>query len=94
MPTLSSSYRDGKGRKAEHHARIRAAELKLKAAGFPAKRTRYIAVCGDRDQTFGRYTDACAWLDQVSPATAGRGFTTEDGSVDEGVATVFVRHAD
>ena len=57
-------------------------------------RTRFIAVNGESDRTFSKYSDACAWLDRISPATATAGFTTEDGGTDDdtGERTVFVRH--
>ena len=47
------------------------------------RRTVWVAVAGERDRSFDRYTDACAWLDKVSPETATRGFETEDRGDDE-----------
>lgn len=56
-------------------------------------RTIYLAISGVSDRSFHKYSEACAWLDKISPETANRGFETEDGGEDEGVRTVFVRHA-
>ena len=57
------------------------------------KRTIWLAVSGVNDRSFGQYSDACAWLDKISPETATRGYETEDRGEDEGVRTVIVRHA-
>lgn len=57
------------------------------------KRTIWLAVSGVRDESYDTYDKACAWLDRISPETAGRGFETEDRGEDDGVKTIIVRHA-
>jgi hypothetical protein len=57
-------------------------------------RTIFIAVSGVTDRTFRTYDKACAWLDEISPATATRGFECEHGGESDGVETIFVRHAE
>lgn len=56
------------------------------------QRTQWLGVSGENDRTFPTVAEARAWLNTISPETAGHGFTQEPHSEDDELITIVVRH--